>query len=487
MKSIKNKLFIGIVFILSVFMIGIIIYGLSFKEYFQREKLKEMKEIILNVEESFDENSVEFMERIIGNLSDKYNVQIDIKNKNTGKVFCSTHSTGKNSMMNGMGGQHKFEVIEDLGIKDNIIREIIHDNSTGTNFLTVIKYIDNYKYKVLIRTPINIMEDAVVKSIKLLIIIFMPITIVILILTSIFSREFTNPIIKITEKTSRIEKLDFSENLNVKGNDEISLLAESVNNLSSTIENTLEELKGKNLSLKEFIDKEKENEVLRREFVSSVSHELKTPIAVISGYAQALEAGIISNEDDKNYYIGVINEEAERMKIIVNDLLDLYKLESNTFKLEVENFSVDTLMKKIIRKNSLKFEENNIKLITNIEAANIIGDKVRIEQAIQNYINNALSHVDDNKILELNLITKDNKVIIGVYNSEENIDKENIDKIWQGFVRMDKVRNYKEKRVGLGLAIVKQIVRLHNGSYGIVNKKNGVEFYIEFNNLLNKY
>ncbi|MEN8077391.1 HAMP domain-containing sensor histidine kinase [Clostridioides difficile] len=486
MKSIKNKLFMGILFILSIFMIGIIIYGFSFKEYFQKEKLKDMKEIILEVEENFDENSIEFMEKFISNLSDKYNVQIDIQNRNNGKVVCATNSSGKNTM-NGGGGQHRFEVTENLGIKDDIIKEIIHDNSTGTNFLTSIKYIDNEKYQILIRTPINIMEDAVVKSITLLMIIFIPITIIILALTGLFSKKFTNPIIKITEKTSKIEKLDFSDDLNIKGSDEITILAKSVNNLSSTIESTLEELNDKNLSLKKFIDKEKENEVLRREFVSSVSHELKSPIAVISGYAQALEAGIISNEEDKSYYIGVINEEAERMQIIVNDLLDLYKLESNTFKLDVKEFSLDILMKRIIKKNDLRFAENNIKLITNIEAVNIIGDEIRIEQAIQNYINNAISHVDDKKVLEVNLVNKDNTAIISVYNSGKNIEEENINRIWQGFVRIDKVRNYKEKRVGLGLAIVKQIVRLHNGTYGIINKENGVEFYIKLSNLLNKY
>lgn len=487
MKSIKNKLFIGIVFILSIFIVGIIIYGLSFKQYFQKEKLKEMREIILEIEENFDESSIKFMEKFIGNIADEYNVQIDIQNNDTGKVICATHSTGKNSMMNGVGGQHRFNVIEELGVNQEIINEIIHDNSTGANFLTAIKYINNQKYQVLIRTPINIMEDAVVKSINLIAIIFIPIIIIILILTILFSNKFTNPIIKITQKTSDIEKLDFSNNLNIKGNDEIVVLANSVNNLSRTIENTLKELKEKNLSLEEFIEKEKENKILRREFVSSVSHELKSPISVISGYAQALEAGFISREEDKNYYIGVINEEAERMKILVNDLLDLYKLESNTFKLDVKEFSLDSLIKRIIKKNSLRFEENRIKLSINIDVANIKGDEIRIEQAIQNYINNALSHVDDNKVLEINLVNNDNRAIISVYNSGENIEEENFRKIWQGFVRIDKVRNYKEKRVGLGLAIVKQIVRLHNGSYGIMNTENGVKFYMSFSTLLNKY
>lgn len=487
MKSIKNKLFLGIVFILSIFMIGIMIYGFSFKEYFKNQKLKEMEDIVWKVEEYFKSNSFVEIQNLIENLADRYNVQIDIQDGKSRKSVCATHSTGKNSISNGMGGQNKFIVIEDLGTKNSITNQIIHDNSTGANFLTSIGKLYNNEYRVLIRTPINIMDDAVIKSINLLIIIFIPITIIILVLTSLFSKKFTNPIIEITEKTSKIEKLDFNEDLNIEGDNEISILAKSVNNLSNSIRDTLEELRCKNESLQKYIEKEKENEITRREFVSSVSHELKSPITVILGYAQALESGIISNKEDKKYYIEVINEEAERMQVIVNDLLDLYKLESNSFKLELKEFPVDLLIKKILKKNYLKIQENNIKVSTQIEAINIIGDEIRIEQAIQNYINNALSHIDDNKILRINLISKNNKVIISVYNSGKNIEEKDIDRIWQRFTRVDKIRNYKENRIGLGLAIVKEIIRLHNGSYGVINKNGGVEFYIELNNLLSKY
>jgi len=227
------------------------------------------------------------------------------------------------------------------------------------------------------------------------------------------------------------------------------------------------------------MNNEKKNQLARREFVSSVSHELKSPITVISGYIQALQEGIISSEEDRKYYLDVIGEETERLGIIVNDLLDLYKLESNTFKLNKKEVNINSLMRKTLEKNKFRFEEMNINLnFTESENITSIVDEVRLEQAVQNYNNNALSHVDENKIIDINLKVIEDNLVISVYNSGSNIEDDNLTRIWEGFIRVDKVRNYKEKRLGLGLAIVKQIVNLHDGTYGVKNRKYGVEFWI---------
>lgn len=472
MKSIKLKLFFGITLILSIFIVGIIIYGSIFKSYFEKEKLKEMEIIILQIESIIDINyNYDFKERV-DELADKYNVQIDIKDKNLDKTIYATHE-GKN---NGGFGQNKFKNIKDIGRINEIDRLILHDKSTGVNFLTAIKELNNNLNKIIVKTPINIIDDAKSKSINLLILIFSPIIFLIIVLTLIFSTRFTKPIIEITKKTMKIKELDFSEDIEVKGKDEISVLSKSVNNLSHKIENTLSELNHKNLKLESMIKKEKENQKSRKEFVSSVSHELKSPITVILGYTQALSGGIVSSNDDKEYYLNVINDEAERMQIIVNDLLDLYKLESNTFSLEIKEVNLADLVKKIVKKNSLQFKKMDINLISKFESAIVIVDEIRLEQAIQNYINNALNHVDKKNIIKIIVLSSG---IIKVFNSGKNIEDKYLEKIWDGFVRIDKVRNYKEKRVGLGLTIVREIVKLHKGQYGIENKDLGVEFWIK--------
>lgn len=476
MKSIKIKLFLGISFIISVLLSGIFIYGVCFKGYFESEKLDEMKLVIEKVEQDINTRNIEDMSSVILNYSEEYSVQIDIESNTTGMTICATHSSGKGMNMNGMSGMRRFETVEVISSNGGVENKIVHDKSTGVKFLTAEKTVIDDKYIITVRTPVNIVEDAVEKSIKLMLMIFLPITMIILALTFFLADRFTKPIIQITKKTSQITKLNFNEEIKVKGKDEISVLGNSVNELSHKIEKTLEELKTKNNTLEGMIKKERENEELRKEFVSSVSHELKSPIAVISGYAQVLQEKVISEEEDKEYYIGIINEEAERMQVIVNDLLDLYKLQSNTFKLELKQVNLGLLVENIIKKNSLIFKEYGVNLKLQIENCLVMGDEIRLEQAIQNYINNALSHMDEKKILE---VTVNSEGVVSVYNSGSKILKEDQDKIWQGFVRLDKVRNYKQKRVGLGLSIVKQIVSLHHGQCGVSNINSGVEFWIK--------
>lgn len=475
MRSIRVKLFVGILLILSVFLSGILSYGLFFKKYFQNQKLSEMESVILEVEDGINRQGLDNLSERVSEIAESFNVQIEVTSNNTGKALCSTHNINKG---NGMGGVNRFEVIKDIGTENGVSKVILYDKSTGVEFLTAKGNVVGEAYEVTVKTPINIMDDAVNNSISFLLKIFTPIIIVILVLTYIFSNRFTRPIIKIKEKTEKITKLNFTEDLMVSGRDEIADLTSSVNNLSNTIKVTLEELESKNKSLEDMIEKERENERVRREFVSSVSHELKSPIAVISGYAQMLEADIISNKEDKDYYIKVINEETERMSVIVSDLLELYKLQSNTFSLKVSEIYLGDLVKNIIRKNKIAFDKIGVNLETTIENPIVIGDEIRLEQAIQNYINNSLSHIDSKKLLKIE-VSSDGK--ISVFNSGENINESDLEKIWQGFVRVDKVRNYKEKRIGLGLTIVNQIAKLHEGSCGVLNKESGVEFWIKVN------
>lgn len=471
MKSIKVKLFLGITFILSIFIVGILIYGVTFKNFFINSKLNEMSNAIEEIELGFasNENSIE---QLIGNISDKYNLQIEITDSDSGTLLYGSTMHG-----NGMMGRNRFFIEEFLGAKDGIERVIVQDRSTSVKFITATKETSDYYF--VIKTPISAIEDSVDKSMKLIFIIICPITILILLITLHYAKVFTKPIIEITKKTSKIESLDFTKNLVITSNDEIGDLAKSVNSLSHKIEKSLTELRDKNEKLQKLIDNEKQNDILNKEFVSSVSHELKSPIAVISGYIQGLKSGIVKSEEDKVYYLEVIEEEAERMQIIVNDLLDLYKLESTTFKINEKTVNLDKLVSRILDKLEFRFNEQNIQLTSKIDKCTVIGDEVRLEQAIVNYINNALSHVDNRNEIKINVMNSGGKITLSVFNSGKNIEPENLEKIWRGFVRVDKVRNYREKRVGLGLAIVDQIVRLHCGERGIINRQDGVEFWIK--------
>lgn len=477
MKSIRFKLFTAIILILGLFLSGLLFYRYSFKGYFQEQKLRDMEEVIYRIETYGSNNTIEADDNEITYLASKHNVQIEISDSDSGDTICTTHTGGRGSMCNGSMGRNKFQLMEELGIKNGIERKIVYDKSTGVRFLT--SYKETGGYDINISTPINIIDEAVASSLRYQLIIFIPLSILLFVITAMFSKRFTRPILKINEKTAAIENLDFGKNLEVKGKDEISQLGNSVNNLSSKIESTLHTLNDKNIQLQDMIDEAEKNGAVRREFVSSISHELKSPLAVISGYAQVLQSGAISSKEDVDYYIGIINEETERMGVIVSDLLDLYKLESNTFKLNIEEFDIYDLMESIVAKNKIIFKKQNIRLKYSFEHGVICGDKVRIEQALQNYINNGLAHIKGDNLMEIAAVNKAGKTHISVYNSGENIPDKEAEIIWNGFVRGDKVRNYKDNRVGLGLAIVKEIVRLHKGSCFFDNCSDGVKFWIE--------
>ncbi|WP_125153292.1 sensor histidine kinase [Clostridium rectalis] len=470
MKSIRKKLFLGILLILSIFIIGIIAYGLTFKGFFIKYKLREMEEAIIKIESNIKANGEYKAINFINEISDNYNIQVQIIDTVNKKIIYGNHGYG-----GGFGG--KFEKLQTISEGKESSGIILRDKSTGADFLSLIKESKD-GYVIVARIAISNINESVHKSLELLIIVLIPITIIAIFLTSFYANSFTKPIIKITKKISKIENLDFEDELNIKSNDEIGKLATSVDNLSQKISSYLEDLKMNNEMLKKMIEKEKENERLRKEFVSSVSHELKSPIAVISGYSQMLNKDIIQSEKDKKYYLNVISDETNKMQIIVNDLLDLYKFESNTFKINKKKIDIDLLITKTLEKLKFKLEKSNIQLKVHIEEAEVFVDEIRIEQVIINYINNAISHVDHRRYIRVITIKEEESVKISVFNTGKNIEEKDLDKIWIGFVRLDKVRNYKENRVGLGLAIVHQIVKLHDGECGVENKSDGVEFWI---------
>lgn len=475
MKSIQSKLLLGITFILSMFIVGILIYSFTFNYYFEYQKTKEMKKIISTIEFN-DINDDDFNDYIV-TLSNEYSVEIDIKDKDNNILF-SSHKGGRKSL----NSVNRFDIIDSKMIDDDIQKEIYTDKSTGVKFLSLSKASLDEKYNINVSIAINAIDDSKQKSLLFLMIIFIPTTIIAIILAVIFSKKFTMPIIKITEKTSKISNLQFDNPIDIKTSDEIGVLAGSVNALSSKIQNSLKELSKKNDELNKMLIKERKDENLRREFISSVSHELKSPIAVISGYAQMLDSKVVTSTEDIDYYINIINEESNRMSIIVNDLLDIYKMQSLNFKLDKTYFYIDDLIKNIVSKNDIKFKENNIRVDQDILKVQIYGDEIRIEQVIQNYLSNAISHVDQNKKIKIRVSKpNDNKVRVSVFNTGKNISSDDINIIWNGFVRGDKVRNHKEKRIGLGLYIVATIVKLHDGKYGVINKSDGVEFWFELN------
>lgn len=292
------------------------------------------------------------------------------------------------------------------------------------------------------------------------------------------SDRFTQPIKEINKTAKRMAELDFSQNLDIKTEDEIGQLSKSINHLSFRLDNAIGELNRKNKQLEQDVDKGKKIDAMRREFVSNVSHELKTPIFLIQGYAEGLKTNIAADEEKRSFYYDVIMEEAEKMDVIVKDLLNLSQIESGDMDLARCDFDIRKLISETIKKLEPMIEEKNINIELDIEVreqAN--GDPVRIEQVILNYLNNAINHLDGHRQIKVTAKVQNEKIRVSVFNTGQHIPEELLDRIWISFYKVDKARTRSYGGTGLGLAIVKAIQKAHNNEYGVLNTESGVLFW----------
>ncbi|MBU3092714.1 cell wall metabolism sensor histidine kinase WalK [Clostridium sp. CF011] len=298
-----------------------------------------------------------------------------------------------------------------------------------------------------------------------------------LFLSLIYSSMIAKPLIKITKTAAKMAKLDLTEKCEVKSEDEIGALATSLNLLSENLNEALTSLKESNAQLEKDIEKEKKLTEMRKDFVASVSHELKTPITLIEGYTLALNDDVLEGAE-KQYFIDVIMDESRKMNNLVSDMLNLSQLESGNFKLIEEVFFLDELINPVTKKFSSLLNEKNIKLELNlIQNVKVNADWNRIEQVLTNYMTNAIRHTYDGGSITVKMINIEGAIRVEVENSGSKIDDTEKNKIWDNFYKIDKSRTRKLGGTGLGLSIVKNIVLLHGGSCGVENTEIGVEFY----------
>lgn len=297
----------------------------------------------------------------------------------------------------------------------------------------------------------------------------------------LFSKYFTKPIVSMNNLTRELANLNFDNKLEIDRHDELGQLAENINIMSDKLKASMDELKVKNEQLTKELEREKSLEAMRKKFVSDVSHELKTPLSIIQGYAEALKSPSVSKSPEKReYYSDVIMEETTKMTKLVHDLLSLSQYASGTFSIEKTAFYIDELVKRVADRYSAIIEQKEINLETHLEHKQVNADPLRIEQVINNYLNNAVSHIDENKQMVIIGKTLDQDYYrVSVFNSGKHISEDDLEKIWIPFYKSDKARSRSEGRYGIGLSIVKAIMDLHQGKCGVNNVPYGVEFYFD--------
>ncbi len=298
----------------------------------------------------------------------------------------------------------------------------------------------------------------------------------------LLSNRLTKPIIKLNGIAKKMAVLDFEEKYDGKRKDEIGTLGDSINSLSNQLERSIGDLKAANYKLMQDIEKERQIDEMRKDFISNVSHELKTPIALVQGYAEGLKLNVNDDEENKNYYCEVIIDEANKMNNMVRKLLELSELEFNRIEPDREEFRVNDLIRNTLKKNSLLFAEKGAIVTFNdngYEDIRINADYYLIEQVLMNYLSNGLNHLDEKKIINIYTRVLKDKVRVEVFNSGANIPEESLESIWLSFYKVDKARTRAYGGTGLGLSIVKAIQKAHDNGYGAENKPDGVLFWFE--------
>lgn len=301
-----------------------------------------------------------------------------------------------------------------------------------------------------------------------------------IIIILILSRTVTRPILELADISDRMRKLDFDARYEGKQKNEIGLLGNNINKMSEALESTISELKVANVKLKQDIEKKEKLDEMKSEFMSNVSHELKTPISIIQGYAEGLVEGISDDKESRDYYCSVILDEANKMNTMVKRLLTLNEIESGGDNVNMERFDIVTMIKNRIQATELLLKQNDIDIIFDEKMPIYVwGDEFKAEEVFTNYLSNAITHCSGEKKINVIIQKKDDRIRVSVFNTGELIPEESIEHLFEKFYKIDKARTREYGGSGIGLSIVKAIQDSIGQGYGVINRDDGVEFWFE--------
>ena len=417
-------------------------------------------------------------------LSIKNNFDILIKDNNginlytTNKNF-STVIGSINDILD------KVQSGKELESNDNFTIKKQRDSKNGLSYMMLSGKLEN-GYFLYIRIPLNSIQDSVSISNNFLLMMAGFTILIASIMVTIVSKKFTEPILELNNIAKKMSNLDFSQKYKVtNARDEINDLGRSINTMSDKLERTIKQLRNSNIELERDIEEKSKIDEMRKTFISDVSHELKTPIALIQGYSEGLLENVNNDEESRKFYAEVILDETNKMDKLVKQLLELMKLEYGKREFNNKEFNIVELEKEVIRKTNVMIEEKQaeIKFDEN-EDIIVFADDFYIEQVLTNYLTNAIKNVKEmygEKYIKIsNEINKEEqKVCIKVFNTGKQISEENLNRIWNRFYKADESRHREDGGTGIGLAFVKAIMSNYDNKYGVKNLENGVEFYFE--------
>ena len=486
LSSVKVKLFLTLsTTVLLIILFLIIVNNFALEKFYLYKKQNTLKSVYESLNDYYKTPGQDNdLQTELEKLSIKNNFDILIKDNNginlytTNKNF-STVIGSINDILDKVQGGKELESNDNFTIKKQ------RDSKNGLSYMMLSGKLEN-GYFLYIRIPLNSIQDSVSISNNFLLMMAGFTILIASIMVTIVSKKFTEPILELNNIAKKMSNLDFSQKYKVtNARDEINDLGRSINTMSDKLERTIKQLRNSNIELERDIEEKSKIDEMRKTFISDVSHELKTPIALIQGYSEGLLENINNDEESRKFYAEVILDETNKMDKLVKQLLELMKLEYGKREFNNKEFNIVELEKEVIRKTNVMIEEKQaeIKFDEN-EDIRVFADDFYIEQVLTNYLTNAIKNVKEiygEKYIKIsNEINKEEqKVCIKVFNTGEQISEENLNRIWNRFYKADESRHREDGGTGIGLAFVKAIMSNYDNKYGVKNLENGVEFYFE--------
>ncbi len=486
-KSVRGKLFFTLcIIVLSIILFLIIVNSFVLEKYYQYAKSSQLKNVYNMINSYYNgEIQVNDMEDELNQISIKNNFDIIIKNQQGTAVYLSNKDFLANVKIIidfwGANGRQEYQILEET---ENLQVRTIRDTETRINYIMLSGQLDN-GFETYIRIPLSSIKESVRISNSFLYTIATIVIVVGGIAIMYISKSFSYPISEINSIAKKMANLDFSHKYVVTDDDEINELGQSINVMSDKLEATINQLRNTNIELEKDIEKKSKIDEMRKSFISDVSHELKTPIALIQGYSEGLLENVNSDPESRKFYAEVILDETNKMDKMVKQLLELTKLEYEKREFNNSTFNIVELEKEIVRTSQVMLDEKGVKVEFETEdKIEVFADDMYISQIVTNYLTNAIKHVKEingEKYIKItNTVLKDKeKVRVTLFNTGNNISEENLTRVWNRFFKADEARNRDDGGSGIGLSIVRAIMNNYGNDFGVENKDNGVEFYFE--------
>ncbi len=452
------------------------------ESYYMNKKQKALMQVYAKMNASFMEGSMETeaFDIELQKLCGKYNVSMLVLDEDSQMLLATMHEFDilKRQLLDNIFNRRSdYEKL--LERTDQYVLRSMMDPRTHTEYIEMWGFLDTGNL-FLIRTPKEGIMESVGIANRFLVYTGLMAVLIGGVVIWFVSKKITKPILALAGISEKMACLDFDTKYQGSMQNEIGVLGENINRLSKTLERTISELKTANNELQKDVEKKEQIDEMRKEFLSNVSHELKTPIALIQGYAEGLQEGMCEDEESRAFYCEVIVDEAARMNQIVQKLLTLNQLEFGNDVTSMERFDLSELATAFVQSADILAKQNGISVKLDTERPCFVwADEYKAEEVIRNYFSNAMHYCSGEKIIHIKVCKAGNKVRVSVFNTGAPVPEACVPHLWEKFYKVDQARTSEYGGSGVGLSIVKAIMEAMNERYGVINYENGVEFWFE--------